>query len=197
MWVNSDSLIRLSRVETFSEPFDYFISSEALRPEVAITILDWLETNSFWKLVESDFYEQYEFSFWNVGLPPHLTFLTEETFVTHLRNRIGDLFGTQLGSRVDIAAHKLVSGQRIRLHNDFNAGQESHRLLIQLNRGWTDDDGGLLMLFNSSDPSDIHKVFRPIHNTALAFAVSPGSNHAVSTVHANHRFTLVYSFLNN
>jgi len=191
---DSDNLIRLSKIETFSSPFDYFISTEALRPDAANDVLHWLETTAAWKLVETDFYEQYEFSFWNVERPPPLMFLTERELVTRLRNRIGGLFNARLSDRVDIAAHKLVSGQRIRLHNDFIPGQETHRLLIQLNRGWTDDNGGLLVLFNSSEPGDIHKVFRPTHNTALAFAVSPRSNHAVSTVHAEQRFTLVYSF---
>ena len=165
--------------------------------DAAQAVLGWLETNTQWKLVEADFYEQYECSFWNVELPPQMMFLTKEKFVAYLRNKICGLFETQLAERVDIAARKLIPGQRIRLHNDFISGQETHRLLIQLNRGWADENGGLLMLFNSPEPSDIHRVFLPVHNTALAFEISPESNHAVSTVHADQRFTLVYSFFGN
>jgi Rps23 Pro-64 3,4-dihydroxylase Tpa1-like proline 4-hydroxylase len=194
MHLDCDDYLRLSSIEAFSSPFDYFISPEAFQPEVADLILDWLESSAPWKLVIADFYEQYEFSFWHVALPSELVFLTQEKFLTALRDKVRKIFNVQVSTKIDIAAHKLVPGQRIRLHNDFIAGQESHRLLIQLNRGWTDDHGGLLILFNSPEPSDIHKVFRPLHNTALAFAISPQSNHAVSRISAKQRFTLVYSF---
>jgi Rps23 Pro-64 3,4-dihydroxylase Tpa1-like proline 4-hydroxylase len=194
MHLACDDYLKLSSIEAFSSPFDYFTSPEAFQPEVAALILDWLELRAPWKLVIADFYEQYEFSFWNVELPSELVFLTQARLVTTLRERLQKIFNVRLSRKVDIAAHKLIPGQRIRLHNDFIAGHETHRLLIQLNRRWTDDHGGLLMLFNSPEPSDIHKIFRPLHNTALAFAVSPQSNHAVSKITAEHRFTLVYSF---
>jgi len=189
-----DDYLRLDSIETFSSPFSYFISREAFNPEVADIILDWLETAAPWRLVIADFYEQYEFSFWNVELPSQLSFLIQEHYLNEVRNKVGSAFSTNLSRKVNIAAHKLIPGQRIRLHNDFIPGQETHRLLIQLNRRWADDHGGLLMLFNSAEASDLHKVFRPLHNTALAFAVSPQSHHAVSTISAEQRFTLVYSF---
>jgi hypothetical protein len=195
--MRADNYLKLSTVETFSSPFHYFTSPEVFKPEVADIILEWFETRAPWRLVVADFYEQYEFSFWDVDLPLELTFLIQRSLVEDLRMKISRIFNTELSDEVDIAAHKLISGQRIRLHNDFRAGQETHRLLIQLNRGWADHNGGLLILFNSSQPSDIHKIFRPIHNSALAFAVSPKSHHAVSAISANQRFTLVYSFYGN
>ena len=97
-------------------------------------------------------------------------------------------------SPTDIAEKSVKPGQRIRLHNDFIAGAETHRLMIQLNQGWKDENGGFLLFFNSADASDLHKVFRPVHNSAVGFAISPESYHAVSTLHAGERFTLVYSF---
>jgi hypothetical protein len=194
MCVIPNDCLRLASLEKFSSPFDYFVSSQAFSPNFSYVVLDWLETSAPWNLVVSDFYEQYEFSFWNVDLPSYLSVLIEEDFVTRLRASVGNIFKAKLSMKVDIAAHKLVQGQRIRLHNDFIWGQETHRLLIHLNRAWKEEDGGLLVFFNSSDPDDIHKAFRPVHNTALAFAVSPKSNHAVSVVHGGQRFTLVYSF---
>jgi Rps23 Pro-64 3,4-dihydroxylase Tpa1-like proline 4-hydroxylase len=187
----------LSHAESFSSPFEYFTSPKALNANLAARILTWLETAASWKLVEANFYEQYEFSLWNTALPFDIEILVSTDFINNLRVQVGELFKTEFGCKVDVTAHKLVQGQRIRLHNDFVPGQETHRLLIQLNRGWKNEDGGLLLLFNSSDPADIHKAFRPIHNTALGFIVSPTSHHAVSTVHGGERFTLVYSFYGN
>jgi len=188
------SLLNLSAVERFSKPFDYFLSPQALREDVSTTLLAWLETEAPWKLVETDFYEQYEFSFWDVDVPPQLLVLREPDFLNELKTKIENLFKVELGNDIDVAAHRLIPGQRIRLHNDFIAGQKTYRLLIQLNQGCKDKDGGLLLLFNSADPADIHRVFRPIHNDAIGFVVSPTSNHAVSLLHGGERFTLVYSF---
>lgn len=194
MSLDSQSLLNLSSVESFSKPFDYFVSPQALGDDFSTTLLSWLEKEAPWKLVQTDFYEQYEFSFWDVDAPPQLLVLREPDFLSQLKTKVEDLFKVELGNDVDVAAHKLIPGQRIRIHNDCIVGERTLRLLIQLNRGCKDEDGGLLLLFNSSDPADIHKAFRPIHNSAIGFVVSPASNHAVSLIHGGERFTLVYSF---
>lgn len=194
MRLDRHCLLDLSSVEVFSQPFDYFVSPSALRDDFSTRLLNWLKTDAPWKLVETDFYEQYEFSFWDVDLPAPLLAVREPAFLSALRMKVEDLFKAELCNDIDVAAHKLILGQRIRIHNDFVDGKKTYRLLIQINTGFKDEDGGLLLLFNSSDPADIHKAFRPIHNSAIGFAVSPASNHAVSTIHGGERFTLVYSF---
>jgi Rps23 Pro-64 3,4-dihydroxylase Tpa1-like proline 4-hydroxylase len=178
----------------FSEPFSHAVSLSAFNSEISFAILKWLETEAPWKLVETDFYEQFEFNFVDANPPDHLTFIRDETFLNSLRAEVQKLLGVTLADRIDATAHRLVLGQRIRIHNDFIPGGESHRLLIQLNRRWQNEDGGFLLFFSSPDPSDIHKVICPAHNSAVAFAISPDSNHAVTTIHGGERFTLVYSF---
>jgi Rps23 Pro-64 3,4-dihydroxylase Tpa1-like proline 4-hydroxylase len=194
MCVDLHGLFDLSSVESFSKPFDYFVSPQALSDDISSTLLSWLETGAPWKLVETDFYEQYEFSFWDVDVPLELRVFREPDFLSALKTKVEDLFKLELGNDVDVAGHKLIPGQRIRVHNDFISGEKTCRLLIQLNRGCKEEDGGFLLLFNSSNPADIHKAFRPGHNSAIGFVVSPTSNHAVSLVHGGERFTLVYSF---
>ena len=85
-------------------------------------------------------------------------------------------------------------GQRIRIHNDFIPGRETHRLLLQLNRDWSEDCGGMLLMFQRPQPDGISRMIQPSSCSALGFAISPDSHHAVSTVHKGQRFTLVYSF---
>lgn len=194
MSLDFQSLLGLSPVESFSKPFDYFVSPQALGDNLSKRLLSWLETRAPWKLVETDFYEQYEFSLWDVDVPPELLVFREPEFLNALKTKVEDLFKAELSNDIDVAAHKLIPGQRIRIHNDLIADEKTYRLLIQLNRGCKDEDGGLLLLFNSSDPADIHKAFRPVHNSAIGFVVSPTSNHAVSLIHGGERFTLVYSF---
>jgi Rps23 Pro-64 3,4-dihydroxylase Tpa1-like proline 4-hydroxylase len=189
-----DEALNFSSFELITEPFQYGVSSKAFSSSVDKMILQWFETEAPWKLVETNFYEQFEFSFLDVQTPSYLSFLQDDGFLKYLKKRVEGLFRVQLDSQIDLTAHKLIPGQRIRLHNDFIPGQETHRILIQLNRGWKDEDGGFLIFFNSPNPEDIHRVFRPIHNSVVIFAISPSSNHAVSTVYSGERFTLVYSF---
>ena len=186
--------IKFIDLEIQTEPFDYFILPKAFDEEKSSSILRWLETDAPWKLVKADFYTQYEFDFRDISPPEEIAFFCQRHFLDRLIGQFETLFSMTLASRVDITAHKLVKGQTIRLHNDFIPGRETHRLLIQLNRQWRDENGGFLLFFNSSDPKDIHKIIRPIHNSSVGFAISPESNHAVSTIHSGERYTLVYSF---
>ncbi len=110
------------------------------------------------------------------------------------RRFIEEEFGCRLTDRVDLVAHTLLPGQRIAIHNDYLVGEETHRLTVQLNRGLSDEDGGFFMLFNSLDAADLHRVLRPVSNTAIAFEISTKSHHAVSRLHGGERYTLVYSF---
>lgn len=178
----------------FSNPFGYFLSSQAFRPDLSQKLLDWLEQSSRWNLVTTDFYEQFEFSLLDSCLPRGLNFLCSPPFLTFLSRQIEELFSVELDRCPNITAHKLIPGQTIRLHNDFILGGETHRILIQLNRGWNMSKGGLLIFFNSACSEDIHRIFPPWHNSVVGFAISPRSYHAVSTVHSGVRFTLVYSF---
>src|SRR6185436_11660817 len=115
----------LSSVEIFSQPFPYMVSPKTFSEDKSREILNWFEREAPWKLVETNFYEQYEFSFDDVQLPIHLSFLREENFLSELKTRIECLFQSNLSDRIDLTAHKLISGQRIRIHNDFIPGQET------------------------------------------------------------------------
>ncbi len=189
-----EEVVNFSDINYYSNPFDYFTTPEIFSNGFDLELLDWLEKYDTWKLVERDFYEQYEFSFLDIQLPPHLSFFQQPSSLQSIKAKIEKIFQTRLSDKIDFNAHKLIAGQRIKIHNDFIPGQESHRLIIQLNRGWKDENGGLLLLFNSENPSDVHKIITPVHNSGLAFKISPNSNHAVSTVYEGGRFTLVYSF---
>ena len=190
----SEHRICLTSLEVFDEPFPYFTACEGFGEGLSSSILGWLETEAPWELVEADFYEQYEFSLLGIQVPPHLNFLIQKLFLDDLKIKIEGIFGVRLDERIDCTVHKLVPGQRIRIHNDFLHGEETHRFLVQLNRGWHDDQGGFLMLFNSQDPSDVHRVISPDHDSAFGFAISADSNHAVSTIQGGERFTVVFSF---
>ncbi|ESQ92509.1 cyclophane-containing peptide 2OG-Fe(II) oxygenase YhhC [Asticcacaulis benevestitus] len=176
-------------------PFAHFRVDDLLSENLAARVLDWLRNDAPWQLVIEEFYEQYEFSLLSSPLPEDLNFLTSPDFIASIESLLSAGL-TYMGkiTMVEIAAHKLVPGQTIRVHNDFIGEEETHRMLIQVNEGWDADKGGLLMLFNSRRPEDIADIVVPDHNSGFGFEISPQSFHAVSTIHNGERFTLVYTF---
>jgi hypothetical protein len=175
-------------------PFRYATFAQCLSPSTGGRILQWFETAAPWNHVETEFYEQHEFSCWDAA-GVEAAFLTSDQVVGGLRNELSALFGCPLRRDATVVAHRLIAGHRIGIHNDHLEDGESHRFVIQLNRGLTDEDGGLFMLFNSRDAGDIHAILRPTHLSGFAFEISPESYHAISQMHSNVRYSIVYSFL--
>ncbi|AEH89913.1 cyclophane-containing peptide 2OG-Fe(II) oxygenase YhhC [Mesorhizobium opportunistum] len=176
------------------KPFRYFVAERCCTPDIEAALLDWFETTAPWKLVETDFYEQFEFDMRDADIPAAIAVLIAPATLDTLRQKIEDALDTRLSPDVQLVAHRLDPGQRIAIHNDLREGGETHRFTVQLNRGLSDEDGGFFMLFNSDDANDVHRILRPISGTAIGFAISSNSHHAVSRVHGGVRFTLVYSF---
>ena len=182
-------------IEFVASPFRYFLAPRCLSQGIERNLLAWFESEAPWRLVETDFYEQFEFSMLHVELPQSVEPLASSDNLSVLRRFMATVFDVVLDDRVTVLAHKLLPGQRIAIHNDFLGGEnETHRLTVQLNRGLSDDDGGLFVLFNSLDPDDIHRVIRPVPGSCLGFEISENSNHAVSRLYRGQRYTLVYSF---
>lgn len=177
-----------------AEPFPHVVSRWALAPGLAERALRWMETSAPWKLRIASFYEQWEIHLDEAILPQELRELVAPSTIARVARELlpgADCKGPQV---IEVTAHRMVAGQTIRIHNDFRPGGEAHRALVQLNRGWLDEQGGLLMLFGSSDPSDVRKVLRPVHGSGFGFEISDCSFHAVSTIASGERFTLVYTF---
>jgi hypothetical protein len=166
------------------------VISEPLEHE----LLNWFETDAPWRLATTDFYEQYEFSFDDAIIPPPLHSMFSDAGISDLRDKVGRLFGACLSPTVEITAHQLKSSQTIRIHNDFRPAGETHRFLIQINRGWRDEHGGLLMLFRGPSVETVEHIIPPTSRSAFGFCISRGSYHAVSKVHGGNRYTIVFSF---
>jgi len=187
-WTPPDLSLRIVN----EEPFRYATFRECLATSLSSDILAWFEHDAPWRLKRTDFYEQYEFSCWD-SISPIASHLTSSMVLEAVRSEMMKVFGRTFEDPISVVAHKLLEGQRIGIHNDYLVGEESHRLVIQLNHGLSDDDGGFLMIFNSDDPSDIARVMRPVHVSGFAFEISPASFHAVSEMHGGVRYSLIYS----
>ena len=187
-----DSAIEV--VEARRTPFRYFLARRCLARDLEPALLEWFETDAPWRLVETDFYQQHEFNMLDAALPANVAFVADADHLAAVRRTVAAIFDVAFDDRVKLAAHRLTRGQRIAIHNDYLAGEETHRLIVQVNRGLRDEDGGLFMLFDSCDPRDVHRIIRPVGGTGIGFEIGEHSNHAVSKLHGGERYTLVYSF---
>ena len=120
--------------------------------------------------------------------------LAADSTLAAMRELTSELFQRRLGATVDVTAHRLTAGQRIRIHDDYLEDGETHRLVVQLNHGWTFGDGGHLLLFGGCEAEDVRVVLAPMSKQALLFEISQRSHHAVSTVVCGERYSIVYSF---
>ena len=187
--------IDLSSAAGRSVPFECFTVDQAISEELEHHLLQWFDDGAPWKLAVTDFYEQYEFDLRDViEVPESLKQLFSQVALAKLRSDVGALLGVTLGPNIDVTAHKLNRTQTIRIHNDARPDGETHRLLIQLNRGWCEANGGLLMLFGGRDVGTLSDVILPVSRSAFGFEISEDSHHAVSKVYQGDRYTLVFSF---
>ncbi|HBQ3265387.1 TPA: 2OG-Fe(II) oxygenase, partial [Klebsiella pneumoniae] len=115
-------------------------------------------------------------------------------FCDELKSFIENKFDVVLKNKVDIVAHKLISGDKIKIHNDFIEGQESHRILFHFNKNWKEENGGYFMIFSKDEPESLEKIIPPLHGSVQGFEISQNSHHAVSQVYDFERYTVIYSF---
>jgi Rps23 Pro-64 3,4-dihydroxylase Tpa1-like proline 4-hydroxylase len=188
------SPLDLSSAVARTRPFQCFTAPQVISRELEEALLAWFESEAPWRLAVMDFYEQYELDFRDVDLPSTLKPLFSEHTLNELRQNVGTLLGTSLKSQIEITAHKLNRSQKIRIHNDARPDGETHRFLIQLNRGWNEANGGMLMLFRGPEVETLDDIISPTSRSAFGFEISATSYHAVSQVYHSDRYTLVFSF---
>ena len=138
-----ERFIKPDSLFAYREPFSYFMAEASLDQEVLSSLIPWLESKAHWKLVETDFYEQYELVWTEGQLPAAVSFLRSPAFLDVLRREVGDIFNRSFVPEIDWSVHKQVSGQRMRIHNDLLTGGETHRVVLHLTREWSISWGGV------------------------------------------------------
>ena len=187
-------VVDLSGARLETDPFPFSVVPDVLCNSIEQTTLSWFEQAAPWSLTEESFYSQHEFDMRDVELPSDIAQLAADTTLATMRELTSELFHRRLGTTVDMTAHRLTAGQRIRIHDDYLEGGETHRLIVQLNRGWTAGDGGHLLLFGGREPEDVRVILAPVSKQALLFEISHLSHHAVTEVVRGERYSIVYSF---
>jgi len=115
------------------------------------------------------------------------------TFQAEIIARMREITGLPLVNRLLVTVQEMQPGQVIGIHSDRPfLGYEIARLVLQLNKQWQADHGGVLKLFSSPEGEAVFSV-TPEHNKALGFLLHADSYHAVSEV-SQPRQTVVFNF---
>lgn len=115
------------------------------------------------------------------------------TFQTEILARMREITGLPLVNRVLVTAQRMLPGQVIGIHSDRPLlGYEIARLVVQLNKQWQAEHGGVLELFSSPEGKAVFSV-NPEYNKAVGFLLHEDSYHGVTEV-TQPRQTVVFNF---
>jgi hypothetical protein len=179
---------------SLAEPFGHVRVMNPLPAELADELLAWLDGAAPWNRRVAPHMDQFECDLFQCGVPASIAGLIAPATLWGLRADMERLFDVQLGDVCAVVAHRLVGGQGVGIQTGEPAGgRETHRLIIQLGGLPSGDCGGQLLLLSAADMDHLHASLGPIHNTAIALALSSRSYHAVARLRAGVRYTLVYS----
>lgn len=114
-------------------------------------------------------------------------------FQSEVLGRMREITGLPLVNRVVVTAQRMLPGHVIGLHSDRPLlGYEIARLVVQLNRQWQADHGGVLQLFTSPESDAVFSI-NPGYNEAFGFLLHADSYHGVTEV-SQPRQTVVFNF---
>ena len=194
--IRANDILAFDEVVRKAEPYPHIVSPQFYTERFAERLLTWLEAEQDWRLKEGILFEQYELGFSHFTHCKEIQGLWDGAVLARLRDGVTRATGFPVSGRINIHAHKLVPGQFTNIHTD-QIPEETHRLVVQLNRGRADDSGGNLMLLTGPKPADMSIVFKQTSNSAVGFALGAESFHAVGRVRTGTRFTIIYTFLSD
>jgi Rps23 Pro-64 3,4-dihydroxylase Tpa1-like proline 4-hydroxylase len=185
-----------------TSPFRHFSTENFIDEDVASSLLRWFEQEADWNAKSiAGLGTLSSVDLHNSELGRDLDFLTGEPFLLHLRRKMGELFATELEGFVDLTANCMTRRQEIGAHNDIStlppAFRFTHRLVLYLNRRYSEEYGGALALSNAlspSRPAPAQKRILPVHRSAFGFEISESSFHAIEPVLKGKRYSLSFTF---
>ena len=166
------------------QPFPFFFVKAAFSEEQCAMLEQLFLLDNKWQHQDGVFYRC------------SLSDVTESisaTFQTEILARMREITGLPLVNRMLVTAQRMLPGQVIGIHSDRPLlGYEIARLVVQLNKQWQTEHGGVLELFSSPEGEAVFSV-NPEYNKAVGFLLHADSYHAVTEV-TQPRQSMVFNF---
>jgi hypothetical protein len=165
-------------------PFPFF-SVDAAFSEEQCAVLEQL-------FLQTDEWQHRDGAFYRCSLCD-VTELIPATLQTEVLVRMREITGLPLVNRVLVTAQRMLPEQVIGIHSDRPLlGYEITRLVVQLNKQWQAEHGGVLELFSSLEGEAVFSI-TPEYNKAFGFVLHAESYHGVTEV-TQPRQSVVFNF---
>lgn len=166
-------------------PYRYAMSAAALGPEAAHALARLFDEDVPWARHDASFYA----CFLAV-----VTDRVDPALRVALARRVSVLLDVPLTDDVHVTVQRMDLGDHALVHTDRPlVGYEAARVVVQLNPGWRDEDGGRLEVHASEQGGQPVATMLPTFDAAFAFAQTPASHHAVARS-ARPRRSAVFNF---
>ncbi len=166
------------------QPFPFFFVKAAFSEEQCAALEQLFLQDHAWQHQDGVFYRA---SLCDV------TAAISATFQAEMLARMREITGLPLVDRILVTVQRMLPGQVIGIHSDRPLlGYEIARLVVQLNRQWQTEHGGVLELFSSPESEAVFSV-NPEYNKAVGFLLHADSYHAVTEV-SQPRQSVVFNF---
>ncbi len=175
----------LLQPEHHHQPFPFFFVNAAFSEEQCAALLQlFLQDNNAWQHHDGVFYRA---SLCDV------TASIPAKFQAEILARMLEITGLPLIDRMLVTIQRMQPGHVIGIHSDRPLlGYEIARLVVQLNKQWQPEHGGVLQLFSSPESEAVFSV-NPEYNKAVGFLLHADSYHAVTEV-SQARQSVVFNF---
>jgi hypothetical protein len=182
-----------SREERRALPFAHHLVAPAFEDSVANLLLD---------LFDSIDWTRCGCSFYRLDIPARdgdkhaiRETLRRSTQVVERRRLFEKTYGLRLSQMSGLEIHRYSEGSGIGPHTD--AQPPELRQVVNLNRGWSLDRGGVWILASDPNLREGKSYLPALSNTGFAFPTSSRSFHALSTYHGTPIYcvTLRYRIL--
>ncbi|MEV5000522.1 2OG-Fe(II) oxygenase [Nocardioides sp. LML1-1-1.1] len=181
-------------------PFPHFIWDAVYRPEVAQSILSWLQAFPGWEGREQPHWKASAFALKPTDVPTSLQPVFSATSLRFLRTRMEEAYSRPFDNAIKVEAYRHGRGDQTTIHTDYEPGKTvfTHRLITYFADPSDEVGGGDLRLFEegSSGPVEARR-YAATHNLASSLEFGPSSFHQVAAVTRGLRYSLVWSFTAN
>ena len=168
----------------YNKPFPFFNVTSAFSVEECSLFEELFERTDNWQHRDTAFYQ--------CSLADITEHISAE-FQSELITRMREITGLPLVDRLVVTAQRMLPGQAIGIHSDRPLlGYEIARVVLQLNKKWQAEHGGVLELFTSPEGKVAYNV-NPNYNDAFGFVLHEDSFHAVTKV-SQPRQSMVFNF---
>jgi hypothetical protein len=166
------------------QPFPFFFVEAAFSAEQCLALEQLFVQASDWQHQDGVFYRC------------SLSDVTEHipaSFQREILSRMREITGLPLVEHMHVTVQRMLPGHVIGKHSDRPLlGYEIARVVLQLNKDWQADHGGVLQLFSSTTGEAVFSV-NPEYNKAVGFLLHGDSYHAVTAV-SQPRQSVVFNF---